>query len=173
MKRSEKVAIIDSLTQDINSYSHFYVADIAGLNAEQSSALRRKCFQSDIKLVVAKNTLVRRAIENSEKEGEELYDILKGNTSIMFSEVGNGPAKLIKAFAKDTAKDKVALKGAYVEESVYIGAHQLDVLTSIKSKDELIGDVITLLQSPIKTVIGQLQSGGNKIHGILETLSNK
>lgn len=173
MKRSEKVAIIDSLTQEINSYSHFYLADVADLDAEKTSALRRQCFQKNIKLVVAKNTMVRKAIENSEKNAEELYEVLKGNTSILFCEVGNEPAKLIKAFAKDTGKGKPELKAAYVEESVYVGANQLDVLTSIKSKNELIGDVIGLLQSPIKTVLGQLQSGGNTIHGILETLSNK
>lgn len=173
MKRSEKVAIIDSLTQEINSYSHFYLADVADLDAENTSALRRQCFQKNIKLIVAKNTMVRKAIENSDKDAEELYGVLKGNTSILFCEVGNEPAKLIKAFAKDKGNGKPLLKAAYVEESVYVGADQLDVLTSIKSKDELLGDVIGLLQSPIKTVLGQLQSSGSKIHGLLETLSNK
>ncbi|MFV0366545.1 MAG: 50S ribosomal protein L10 [Mangrovibacterium sp.] len=173
MKRSEKEAIIDSLTQEINSYSHFYLADVADLDAENTTALRRLCYQKNIKLVVAKNTMVRKAIENSEKNAEELYEVLKGNTSIMLCEVGNEPAKLIKAFAKEKGKGKPVLKGAYVEESIYVGANQLDVLTHIKSKNELIGDVIGLLQSPIKTVLGQLQSGGNTIHGVLETLSKK
>ncbi|TDO03082.1 50S ribosomal protein L10 [Sunxiuqinia elliptica] len=171
MKRSEKLAIIDNLTEQINSYNHFYLADIADLNAEDSSSLRRLCFTKDVKLVVVKNTLLRKALENSEKNTEELYETLKGNTSIMFSEVGNTPAKLIKQFSKE--HDKPVLKAAYVEESVYVGENQLDVLATIKSKDELLGDLVALLQSPMKTVVGQLQSGGNKIHGILQTLSEK
>ncbi|PTN07625.1 50S ribosomal protein L10 [Mangrovibacterium marinum] len=173
MKKSEKLEIIDSLTQEINSYSHFYLADVADLNAEDSSSLRRQCFSKDIKLVVVKNTLLRKALENSEKNAEELYEVLKGNTSIMFCEVGNEPAKLIKAFSKDNKKKKPLLKAAYVEESIYVGADQLDALTAIKSKDELLGDIVALLQSPIKTVLGQLQSSGNTIHGILQTLSEK
>jgi large subunit ribosomal protein L10 len=171
MKRSEKLQIIDNLTEQINSYNHFYLADIADLNAEDSSDLRRLCFTKDVKLVVVKNTLLRKALENSEKNTEDLYDSLKGNTSIMFSDTGNIPAKLIKEFTKK--HDKPVLKAAFVEESVYVGENQLDVLTSIKSKDELIGDLVALLQSPMKTVIGQLQSGGNKIHGVLQTLSEK
>jgi large subunit ribosomal protein L10 len=171
MKRSEKLAIIDNLTEQINSYNHFYLADIADLNAEDSSSLRRLCFNKNVKRVVVKNTLLRKALENSEKNAEELYDSLKGNTSVMFSEVGNVPAKLIKEFKKTSKKP--LLKAAYVEESVYLGENQLEVLTSIKSKDELLGDLVALLQSPMKTVIGQLQSGGSKIHGILQTLSEK
>lgn len=171
MKRSEKLAIIDNLTEQINSYNHFYLADIADLNAEDSSSLRRLCFTKDVKLVVVKNTLLRKALENSEKNTEELYESLKGNTSIMFTEVGNTPAKLIKEFTKEHKKP--VLKAAYVEESVYVGENQLEVLATIKSKDELLGDLVALLQSPIKTVVGQLQSGGSKIHGILQTLSEK
>ncbi len=171
MKRSEKIEIIDNLTEQINSYNHFYLADIADLNAEDSSSLRRLCFTKDVKLVVVKNTLLRKALENSEKNTEELYDSLKGNTSVMFSEIGNVPAKLIKEFSKK--RKKPVLKAAYVEESVYVGENQLEVLSTLKSKDELLGDLIGLLQSPMKTVIGQLQSGGNKIHGILQTLSEK
>ncbi len=173
MKKSEKLEIIDNLTQEINSYSHFYLADVESLNAEDTSSLRRQCFNKEIKLVVVKNTLLRKALENSQKNAEELYDVLKGNTSIMFCEVGNEPAKLIKAFSKENKQKKPLLKAAYVEESVYVGENQLDVLASLKSKNELIGDVIGLLQSPMKTVLGQLQSGGNTIHGILQTLSEK
>ncbi len=173
MKRSEKLEIIDNLTEQINSHNHFYLADIEGLNAEDSSDLRRLCFTKDVKLVVVKNTLLRKAIENSEKNAEEIYDVLKGNTSVMFSDTGNVPARLIKEFSKKNKNDKPLLKAAFVEESVYVGENQLDVLTSIKSKDELIGDLVALLQSPMKTVIGQLQSGGNKIHGVLQTLSEK
>jgi large subunit ribosomal protein L10 len=171
MKRSEKLTIIDNLTEQINSYNHFYLADIADLNAEDSSSLRRLCFTKDVKLVVVKNTLLRKALENSEKNTDELFDSLKGNTSIMFCEVGNTPAKLIKEFSK--IHKKPLLKAAYVEESVYVGENQLEALSTIKSKDELLGDLVALLQSPMKTVIGQLQSGGNKIHGILQTLSEK
>ena len=171
MKRSEKIEIIDNLTEQINSYNHFYLADIADLNAQDSSSLRRLCFTKDVKLVVVKNTLLRKALENSEKNTEELYDSLKGNTSVMFCEVGNVPAKLIKEFSKK--RKKPVLKAAYVEESVYVGENQLEVLSTLKSKDELLGDLIGLLQSPMKTVIGQLQSGGNTIHGILQTLSEK
>ena len=171
MNRSEKLEIIDNLTEQINSYNHFYLADIADLNAEESSDLRRLCFTKNVKLVVVKNTLLRKALENSEKNTEELYEALKGNTSVMFSDTGNIPAKLIKEFNKKNKKP--LLKAAFVEESVYVGENQIDVLTSIKSKDELIGDLVALLQSPMKTVIGQLQSGGNKIHGVLQTLSEK
>ena len=171
MKRSEKLTIIDNLTEQINSYNHFYLADIADLNAEDSSSLRRLCFTKDVKLVVVKNTLLRKALENSEKNTDELFDSLKGSTSIMFCEVGNTPAKLIKEFSK--VHKKPLLKAAYVEESVYVGENQLEALSTIKSKDELLGDLVALLQSPMKTVIGQLQSGGSKIHGILQTLSEK
>jgi large subunit ribosomal protein L10 len=171
MKRSEKIEIINNLTEQINSCNHFYLADIADLNAQDSSSLRRLCFTKDVKLVVVKNTLLRKALENSEKNTEELYDSLKGNTSVMFCEIGNVPAKLIKEFSKK--RKKPVLKAAYVEESVYVGENKLDVLSTLKSKDELLGDLVALLQSPMKTVIGQLQSGGNKIHGILQTLSEK
>lgn len=171
MKRSEKLEIIDNLTKEINSYNHFYLADIADLNSESTSNLRRLCFNKQVKLIVVKNTLLRKALEKSDKNAEELYDVLKGNTSIMFSEVGNVPALLIKEFSKKNKKP--VLKAAYVEESVYVGADQLEALASIKTKDQLLGELIGLLQSPIKTVLGQLQSGGNTIHGILKTLANK
>jgi len=171
MKSSEKQVIINNLQEQLDSYNHFYLADISGLNAEDTSDLRRLCFKQDVKLVVVKNTLLRKALENSEKNTEELYDALKGNTSVMFTENGNVPAKLIKDFAKK--HDKPVLKAAFVEESVYLGADQLEVLIAVKSKNELIADVVALLQSPMKTVIGQLQSGGNIIHGVLDTLKEK
>ncbi len=171
MKRSEKLEIIDNLAQEINSYNHFYLADVADLSADDTSSLRRLCFSRQVKLIVVKNTLLRKALEKSDKNTEELYDVLNGNTSIMFCEVSNVPAKLIKEFSK--AHEKPVLKGAYVEESVYVGADQLEALISIKSKEQLLGELIGLLQSPVKTVLGQLQSGGNKIHGILQTLSEK
>jgi len=171
MRRDEKNAIIDSLTQKIKEYDHFYLTDIAQLNAADTSDLRRKCFENDIKLIVVKNTLLKRALEQSEGNYEELYSVLKDTTSIMFANTGNTPAKLIKEFRK--AHGKPVLKGAYVQESVYLGDNMLDALVSIKTKNELIGDIILLLQSPAKNVISALQSGGNKLHGVLETLSKK
>jgi large subunit ribosomal protein L10 len=171
MKKSEKFEIIGSLTEQINATSHFYLTDIESLNAADTSALRRLCNKQEVKLVVVKNTLLRKAIEASDKNAEELYGVLKGNTSIMFCENANTPAKLIKDFKKKHKKP--ILKGAYVQESVYVGENQLDVLISIKSKNELIGEVIGLLQSPIKNVLGGLQSGGNIIHGVLKTLGER
>jgi large subunit ribosomal protein L10 len=171
MKREDKEALIDNLTEQINTSSHFYLADIAGLDALDTSALRRACFKEDIKLQVVKNTLLKKALEKSEKDASELYNVLAENTSIMFTEVGNGPAKLIKKFRKEHKKP--VLKAAFVEEACYIGDEQLDYLTSIKSKDELVADIIALLQSPAKNVISSLQSAGQTLTGVLETLSNK
>jgi large subunit ribosomal protein L10 len=171
MRREEKLAIIDSLAEKFKEYSHFYLTDTAQLNAEDTSALRRKCFENDIKLIVVKNTLLKRALEQSGVNFEELFPVLKGTTSIMFANAGNTPAKLIKEFRKQ--HDKPVLKAAYVQESIYVGDNMLDALISIKTREELIGDVILLLQSPAKNVISALQSGGNKLHGVLETLSKK
>jgi large subunit ribosomal protein L10 len=171
MRREEKNAIIDSLAEKLKEYSHFYLTDTAQLNAADTSDLRRKCFENDIKLIVVKNSLLKRALEMSEGKFEELYPVLKGTTSIMFAQTGNGPAKLIKEFRK--RHDKPVLKGAYVQESVFIGESMLDTLVSVKTKQELIGDIILLLQSPARNVISALQSGGNKLHGVLKTLSEK
>ena len=171
MRREEKNAIIDSLAEKLKEYSHFYLTDTAQLNAADTSDLRRKCFENDIKLIVVKNTLLKRALEMSEGKFEELYQVLKGTTSIMFAQTGNGPAKIIKEFRKK--HDKPVLKGAYVQESVFIGDTMLEMLISVKTKQELIGDLILLLQSPARNVVSALQSGGNKLHGVLETLSKK
>jgi large subunit ribosomal protein L10 len=171
MRREEKNAIIDSLAEKLKEYSHFYLTDTAELNAADTSDLRRKCFENDIKLIVVKNTLLKRALEKSGVNFEELYPVLKGTTSIMFANAGNTPAKLIKEFRKK--HDKPVFKGAYVQESIYLGEISLVALISIKTKQELIGDVILLLQSPGKNVISALLSGGNKIHGVLDTLSKK
>ncbi len=171
MKRSDKQIIIDSLTEQINSSNHFYLTDISELNASDTSDLRRLCFKREVKLIVVKNTLLRKAIEKSEKQADELYDVLKGNTSVMLSDNGNVPAKLIKEFYK--LHKKPVLKGAYVEESVYVGENQLEALIAIKSKNELIADVVSLLQSPMQTVMSQLKSGGNILHGVLQTLGDK
>jgi large subunit ribosomal protein L10 len=171
MRREEKNAIIDSLAEKLKEYSHFYLTDTAQLNAADTSDLRRKCFENNIKLIVVKNTLLKRALEMSEGDFNELYPVLKGTTSIMFAQTGNAPAKLIKEFRRK--HDKPVLKGAYVQESVYIGESSLEALMTVKTRQELIGDIVLLLQSPAKNVISALQSGGNKIHGVLETLSKK
>ena len=171
MRREEKNAIIDSLAERFKEYSHFYLTDTAQLNAADTSDLRRKCFNNDIKLIVVKNTLLKRALEQSNVNFEELYPVLKGTTSIMFTNAGNSPAKLIKEFRRK--HDKPVLKGAYVQESVYVGDNMLDALVSIKTKQELLGELIMLLQSPARNVISALQSGGTTIHGVLETLSKR
>jgi large subunit ribosomal protein L10 len=171
MTREQKAQEIQVLTEELSSAKNLYLTDIAGLDAVQTSALRRACFKANIKLSVVKNTLLAKAMEASEKDFGDLKGILKGNTSLMFSEAGNAPAKLIKDFRKKS--DKPLLKGAYIEEAIYIGDDQIAVLESIKSKEELIGDVITLLQSPAKNVISALQSGGSNLSGILKTLSER
>ena len=171
MKSIEKQVIIDNLKDQIDSFSHFYLTDISGLNAADTSDLRRLCFKQDVKLVVAKNTLLRKALENSGKNAEELYVALKGNTSVMFSETGNVPAKMIQAFRK--THEKPVLKAAFVEESFYIGDNQLEALASIKSKDELLGDLLSLLQSPIKNLLSALSSPGSQLAGAIKTLSEK
>ena len=171
MTKQEKIQEIEDLTTEISAVKNLYLTDIAGLDAAQTTALRRACFNANIKLSVVKNTLLAKAMDASEKDFGELQSVLKGNTSLMFSESGNSPAKLIKDFRKKS--DKPLLKGAYIEESVYIGDDQIDFLESIKSKDELIGEVITILQSPAKNVILALQSGGSNISGILKTLSER
>ena len=171
MTREEKNQFIDNLTIKLNEANIFYLADIAGLDAVNSSKLRRSCFSGDIQLEVVKNTLLKKALEKAEGNYDELYDILAGNTSIMFSTVGNGPAKIIKEFRKKS--DKPILKGAFIEEAIYIGDENLDFLTSIKSKEELIGDIIALLQSPVKNVVSALQSSGGTLAGIVKTLSER
>jgi len=171
MTREEKSEVIETLTNKLAENSIIYLADISGLNALETSNLRRACFKANINLAVVKNTLLEKAMEKSDKDFGELPDTLKGNTSIMISETGNAPAKVIKEFRKGS--DRPLLKGAYIEEAIYVGDDQLNTLVNIKSKEELIGDIITILQSPAKNVISALQSGGNKLSGILTTLSEK
>ncbi len=172
MRKEDKAIIIEKIASTLKEYSCFYLTDTTGMDAEQTSALRRACFNGDVKMVVVKNTLLHKALEQSENDYSELYPTLKGTTAMLFSNTGNAPAKTIKEFYK-TGAEKPILKAAYVEETVYIGADQLDALSKIKSKNELIADVVALLQSPAKNVVSALQSSGNKLHGILETLSNK
>ncbi|MDC6351857.1 50S ribosomal protein L10 [Zeaxanthinibacter sp. PT1] len=171
MTRQEKATVIEDLTAQLADSSTIYLADISGLDATATSDLRRACFKADIRLAVVKNTLLAKAMDASEKEFGELPEVLKGNTSIMFSETGNAPAKLIKNFRKKS--DKPLLKGAYIAEAVYVGDDKLETLVNIKSKEEMIGEVIGLLQSPAKNVISGLKSGGGKLAGILKTLSEK
>ncbi|HDP76187.1 MAG TPA: 50S ribosomal protein L10 [Bacteroidales bacterium] len=172
MRREDKNALIDKLTEQINQYPHFYLTDTSELNAEVTHKLRKTCFEKQVKLVVVKNTLLKKALEKSGKtDFSPLFETLKGSTSVMFTETGNVPAKLIKDFRK--AHPKPLLKAAYVEESIYVGENQLDVLAALKSKNELIADVIALLQSPAKNVIGSLQSGSQKLSGVIKTLSER
>tara|TARA_R110002020_G_scaffold445961_2_gene658071 strand:+ start:3400 stop:3915 length:516 start_codon:yes stop_codon:yes gene_type:complete len=171
MTRKEKLEVIQDLTVQLGSNPVIYLADISGMDASSTSDLRRACFKANIKLAVVKNTLLAKAMEASDKDFGDLSGVLVGNTSILYSEIGNAPAKLIKTFRKKTTKP--LLKGAFIEEAVYIGDDTLDALINIKSKEEMIGEVIGLLQSPAKNVISGLKSGGGKLAGILKTLSEK
>ncbi len=171
MTKEEKSRVIEDLTAQLAGTNVVYVADISGLNAQNTSDLRRACFKAGIKLEVVKNTLLEKAMDSSDNNYGELPSILKGSTSIMISENGNAPAKIIKEFRKKS--DKPVLKGAYIYEAVFIGDNQLDALVSLKSKEEVIGEIIGLLQSPAKNVISALKSGGNTIAGLVKTLSER
>ncbi len=170
MRKEDKTIVIEQLGEKIKEYSHFYLVDVTGMNAEATSDLRRKCFQQEIKMVVVKNTLLQKALEASGTDYSPLFASLKGTTAVFFANVANAPAKLIKA---EGAKSGIpALKAAYAEEGFY-GANDLEALCAIKSKNEVIADVVALLQSPIKNVVSALQSGGNTIHGVLKTLGER
>jgi len=171
MTREEKSLVIEDLTAQLTDSSVIYLADISGLNALKTTNLRWACFKANVKLAVVKNSLLAKAMEASDKEFGELPSVLKGYTSIMISETGNAPAKVIKEFRKKF--DKPLLKGAYIGEAVFVGDTYLDDLVNIKSREELIGDIVGLLQSPAKNVISALKSGGGKLAGILKTLSER
>ena len=172
MTREEKAVVINNLVEQLNAYPHFYITNIEALNAEQTANLRRKCFESNIKLVVVKNTLLGKALESVDKADADLVKVLEGSTSVMFAETGKAPAVLIKEFRKKN--DKPILKAAYVEGCVYVGDDQLETLSNIKSREELIGDIVGLLQSPAKNVISALQgNAGQKIAGIVKTLEER
>ena len=171
MTREEKSQVIETLTTKLTESNIIYLADISGLNALETSNLRRACFKANIKLAVVKNTLLEKAMEASDRDFGDLPTALKGNTSIMYSETGNAPAKVIKDFRKKS--NRPLLKGAFIEESIYLGDDQLDMLVDIKSKEELIGEIIGLLQSPAKNVVSALKSSGGKLAGIIKTLSEK
>ncbi|MBL6610602.1 MAG: 50S ribosomal protein L10 [Flavobacteriaceae bacterium] len=171
MTREEKAQVIEQLKDTLASSSTIYLADISGLNASATADLRRACFKADISLSVVKNTLLEKAMEASDRDFGDLATVLKGETSMMIAQTGNAPAKLIKTFRKNAKRP--LLKGAFVEEAIYIGDDYLDALVSIKSKDEVIAEVIALLQSPAKNVISGLKSGGGKLAGIVKTLSER
>jgi large subunit ribosomal protein L10 len=171
MTREEKDQLIDSLAETLKSSNTIYITDISNLNSENTTRLRSLCFKRNINLQVVKNTLLRKAMERTDKDFAGLYPILNGPTSVMISESGNVPAKLIKEFRKTS--DRPILKGAFVQEMIFVGDDQLDMLIALKSKNELIADIVALLQSPVKNVISGLQGGGQKLTGILKTLSEK
>ena len=171
MNKEEKIKVVEDLKNDLVECKTLYLTDIAGLDSIQTSKLRRECFNSNVKLSVVKNTFLHRAMEESGVDFGELKEHLKGNTSIMFSDYGNAPAKVIKKFRKDG--DKPILKGAFIDEAIYIGDEQIDFLSTLKSKAEIIGEIISLLQSPAKNVISALKSGGGKIAGLVKTLKEK
>lgn len=171
MRREEKNTIIDNIVQQIQGNKHFYVTDIGDLNALETSKLRRKCFENKIELIVVKNTLLKKALEKLDGDYKGLFEALSNSTSLMLSDVSNAPAKIIKEFRREHKKP--ILKAAYVEECIYLGDYQLDSLVIIKSREELIADIVGLLQSPVKNVVSALQSGKTQIAGIVKTLSDK
>lgn len=171
MRKEDKQLLVEALVEDLKKYDTVYVTDIEALNAEVTSQLRRTCFKRDIQLKVVKNTLLRKAMELSGKDFSELYPVLKGNSAIFLSETGNAPAKLIQEFRKKNQKP--VLKGAYVQEVCFLGDDNLNTLATLKSRTELIADIAAMLQSPARSVIGALQGQGQKIAGILKTLSEK
>ncbi len=170
MKKEDKAIVIEKIGAQLNEYAHLYLVDVTGMNAEATSALRRKCFGSKIKMVIVKNTLLQKAFEASEVDYSPLYPCLKGTTAVFFCQTANVPAKLIKEMGKDGVP---TLKGAYAEEGFYVGADQLETLCAIKSKNEVIAEVVSLLQSPAKNVISALSSAGQTIHGVLKTLGER
>jgi len=171
MTREEKSIVIKDLTAQLADSTNIYLADISGLDAGTTSNLRRACFKAGVKLAVVKNTLLSKAMDASDKDFAELPEVLKGNTALMLSETGNAPAKVIKEFRKKS--EKPLLKGAFIEEAIYVGDDQLEALVDIKSREELIGEIVGLLQSPAKNVISALKSGGGTLAGIIKTLSEK
>ncbi|MBN09123.1 MAG: 50S ribosomal protein L10 [Flavobacteriaceae bacterium] len=171
MKKEEKLKIIEDLKVRISDSKNLYLTDISGLNSLETSALRRACFKANIKLSVVKNTMLSRAMESSDKDFGEMKDILKGNTSLMFSEIANTPAKLIKDFRKKL--DKPILKAAFIDEQIYIGDDEINKLVSMKSREEIIGEIIMILESPVKNVLSALKSGGANLSGLIKTLSER
>jgi large subunit ribosomal protein L10 len=173
MTRSEKSAAIEVLKEKFDSTSFFYITDSSTLTVEQVNKLRRLCFEKGVEMKVVKNTLAIKALEAApeEKGYADLYDSLKGPTAILFTQTANVPAKIIKEFRED--HEKPVLKAAYIDTSVYVGDDQIEALAKLKSKEELIGEIITLLQSPAKNVVSALKSGGSTIMGLLKALEER
>jgi len=171
MNKEEKHEVVLALAEQMKEYGNFYITDTSNLTVAKINDIRRKCFDADIKIQVTKNTLIKKAMEAVEGDFTQMFDVLKGSSSIMFSKSGTAPAKLIKELRK--RGDKPVLKAAYIDTAVFIGDNQLDALVNLKSREELIGDIIGLLQSPAKNVISALQSGGNKLAGIVKTLQER
>jgi large subunit ribosomal protein L10 len=172
MTREEKNQLIDSLAEQLSNSSTIYIADISDLNSENTTKLRALCYKSNIHLQVVKNTLLKKAMDKTERDFSGLYEILNGPTSMMIAETGNAPARLIKEFRRG-GSERPIFKGAFIEEEVYLGDDQLDALVALKSKDELVADLVALLQSPVRNVMSALQSGGQKLTGVLKTLSER
>jgi large subunit ribosomal protein L10 len=171
MRKEEKHDVVLALKEQIESFSNVYIADTSNLTVAAVNDIRRKCFDSGIKMQVAKNTLIKKALEAASGEYAELYDVLKGSSTLLFSNSGNAPAKLIKALR--ASGDKPLLKAAYIDSAIFIGDNQLNALVNLKSKEELIGEIIGLLQSPAKNVISGLQSGKGKLAGIVKALEQR
>lgn len=171
MKREEKQAIVNALTEQIKSYGNFYITDTADLTVAKINGIRRKCFDKGIAIQVVKNTLIQKALVEAGVDSEELLSVLKGSSTMLFSETGSAPAKLIKELRKEG--DKPVLKGAYIDAAVFIGDNQVDILSKLKSKQELIGEIVGLLQSPAKNVVSALQSGGGTLAGLVKTLQER
>jgi large subunit ribosomal protein L10 len=175
MRKEDKGIIIGQLGEKLKEFPHFYLVDVSGLDSARTAALRRQCFKSEVKMVVVKNTLLHKAFENSDIDFTPLYETLKGTTAVLFAQVANAPAKMLKDIISKNPKGVTtpALKAAYAEEGFYVGADQLDALCAIKSKNEVIADIVAMLQGPMQSVVSALESGANTIHGVLETLAEK
>ena len=175
MRKEDKAIVIEKLGETLKAYPHFYLVDVTGMDAARTSAMRRQCFKSEVKMVVVKNTLLHKAFEASEIDYSPLYDTLKGTTAVIFTQVANAPAKMLKDFNSKNPKGVTIpeLKAAYAEEGFYIGADQLDALVAIKSKNEVIAEIVAMLQSPMQGLVSALESGAGTIHGVLETLAEK
>ena len=171
MNKEEKHDLVIALTEQMKEFGNFYITDTSNLTVAKINNIRRKCFESDITMKVAKNSLIRKAMEAEGGDYTEMFDVLKGSSSILFSKSATAPAKLIKALRKQG--DKPLLKAAYIDSAIFVGDDQLDALIKLKSKEQLIGEIIGLLQSPAKNVISALQSGGNTIAGLVKTLQER
>lgn len=173
MNKQQKGEVIEALKEKFNDSVYFYIADSSELTVETINQFRRTCFENDIEVKVVKNTLVQKALESfdAEKNYEPLYDVLKGPTTLLFSDVANKPARIIEEFRK--TNDKPVLKAAYIETGIYLGDDQIETLSKLKSKDELLGEIIGLLQSPAQNVVSALKSGGNTIAGLVKALEER